>query len=153
MLQADRRFKVLLYVTREKIEQVNMPPSRTLSAASSVPKSLEQDPEKNLGEASRRPPIHRSRTLSSGKGSLSESDLASPVDEVISDIHNLSINYERPKAAELVEMALMDVPSDRRVCVMVCGPPSLSSPVRNTTAARVRPNGPRIELHCEQFGW
>jgi hypothetical protein len=143
----------MLYVTRETLEQVPFPPTRMSTPELEKSVSAVGDLEKEIGEASSRPQVWRSQTVASGKESNSEYDLASPIEGIESHIHNLSINYQRPKIAELVERAIVETPADRKVLVMACGPESLSTQVRETTACQIRGDGPSIELHCESFGW
>lgn len=152
-LQHDARFKVKLYVTRETIEEATNPLSRTSSPDMEKSISATGDPEKDAIGSPYRPSTWRSRTMSSGKESNSDYDLASPIEGVESDVHNVPVNYERPKVAELVDAAIADVAGDQRVLVMACGPQRLSEQVRETAARRISPGGPSIELHCEQFGW
>jgi len=59
----------------------------------------------------------------------------------------------RPDVATLIREAVRGVPRNQRVLVASCGPQSLMTIVRDTTATLVRGDGPAVELHCEQFGW
>lgn len=63
------------------------------------------------------------------------------------------ITAGRPDAATLIAEAVRSTPNGQRVLVAACGPQSLMTVVRDTTARLVRPDGPAVELHCEQFGW
>lgn len=59
----------------------------------------------------------------------------------------------RPDLGTLIREAVQSTPRNQRVLVASCGPQSLMTVVRNTTASLVRADGPAVELHCEQFGW
>jgi hypothetical protein len=64
-----------------------------------------------------------------------------------------SMTAGRPDVATLIREAVRGVPRNQRVLVASCGPQSLMTIVRDTTASLVRADGPAVELHCEQFGW
>lgn len=59
----------------------------------------------------------------------------------------------RPDVGTLIREAVEGTPRNQRVLVASCGPQSLMTVVRDTTASLVRADGPTVELHCEQFGW
>lgn len=59
----------------------------------------------------------------------------------------------RPDAATIIREAVAATPPNQRVLVAGCGPKSLMDAVRGATAALMRPGGPGVELHLEQFGW
>ncbi|QBZ62162.1 hypothetical protein PoMZ_11038 [Pyricularia oryzae] len=59
----------------------------------------------------------------------------------------------RPPAEVLIRSAVEATPADQRVLVVACGPDSLMRAARDTAASCIRPDGPGVELHCEQFGW
>ncbi|KAB5515238.1 ferric reductase NAD binding domain-containing protein [Coniochaeta sp. 2T2.1] len=59
----------------------------------------------------------------------------------------------RPDVATLIREVVQGTPRNQRVLVASCGPQSLMTVVRDTTATLVRADGPAVELHCEQFGW
>jgi hypothetical protein len=59
----------------------------------------------------------------------------------------------RPDTATLIREAVLSAKKGERVLVAACGPESLMTVVRDTTANLIRGDGPGVELHCEQFGW
>lgn len=59
----------------------------------------------------------------------------------------------RPDTAQLIRDAVMTAKAGERVLVAACGPDSLLTVVRDTTAKLIRGEGPGVELHCESFGW
>jgi hypothetical protein len=63
------------------------------------------------------------------------------------------IHAGRPDAASQIREAISSTPSNQRVLVAACGPEGLMRVVRDTTASLIRPEGPAVEMHCEQFGW
>jgi hypothetical protein len=71
--------------------------------------------------------------------------------------HRISLHHAvtrgRPDAATLIREAVDATPRHRRVLVAACGPAGMMRAVRDTAADCIRPDGPGVELHCEQFGW
>jgi ferredoxin-NADP reductase len=59
----------------------------------------------------------------------------------------------RPDVASLVEELIENLPSDKRVLVMGCGPRTLMSAVQDAAADCIVENRAGVELHLEQFGW
>lgn len=72
---------------------------------------------------------------------------------IIDGISGISITWKRPDVPAMIRGVVADSARDQSVLVMGCGPSSLMTQVRNTTAECIRPDGPTVELHCEQFGW
>ncbi|KAH8178119.1 ferric reductase NAD binding domain-containing protein [Sarocladium implicatum] len=152
-LQADSRFRVKLYVTREASQETTVSMPLASSSPLSIPDSPVSDPEKDGVTALTRPGAWRTRTLSSSREAASLSELASPLEDMDPEIHRVDIQFTRPKIVGLLDEALLGaVPSDR-VLVMACGPAGLTHQVRESTAKRIVDDGPSIELHCESFGW
>jgi hypothetical protein len=63
------------------------------------------------------------------------------------------VTHGRPDAAALIREAVSSTPAHERVLVAACGPSEMMKTVRDTAAKCIRPDGPGVELHCEQFGW
>ncbi|KAK3935907.1 putative ferric reductase transmembrane component [Diplogelasinospora grovesii] len=59
----------------------------------------------------------------------------------------------RPDVKSLIRRAVKETPPNQRILVAACGPESLMTVVRDTTAKLIRGDGPGVELHCESFGW
>ncbi|KAK1997797.1 ferric reductase like transmembrane component [Colletotrichum falcatum] len=98
------------------------------------------------------------RAVSSSEKSGFESDGQLPVSPLQKNgppvhINAIPINYGRADVAAIIRTTINDATPDQRVLVMGCGPDSLMTQVRNTTASCIRTSGPAVELHCEQFGW
>lgn len=90
------------------------------------------------------------KNLPLDSGGISSTEIAG----YCSDVHeSIEITYARPDIGVLIEETVNKMPVDKSVLVMGCGPEELMTIVRNTTAASIRPGGPLVELHCEQFGW
>lgn len=69
-----------------------------------------------------------------------------------SDLSTMT-NPGRPKISELVAEILEKSDVNDRIVVTTCGPDSLMQTTRRVVAGCIRPDGPSIELHCEQFGF
>ncbi|KAJ6789407.1 hypothetical protein PWT90_03637 [Aphanocladium album] len=63
------------------------------------------------------------------------------------------ITWKRPDVPAMIRGVVTESARHQSVLVMGCGPSSLMTQVRNTTAECIRTDGPTVELHCEQFGW
>ncbi|RDA94899.1 hypothetical protein CP533_4321 [Ophiocordyceps camponoti-saundersi (nom. inval.)] len=68
------------------------------------------------------------------------------------DVGGIAITFQRPDVAALIRDAIQDTPQDGRALVFGCGPDSLMTVVRNTTAASIRSSGPAVDLYIESFG-
>ncbi|KAF5023840.1 hypothetical protein F66182_4098 [Fusarium sp. NRRL 66182] len=140
-LRKDPRVSVKVYVTRASTAELviqEQPPSSTSSSSITF---IEPDPEK---EGLSRPTMARlSLDIEKHKDS-SPVEIPLPSDVVF--------RYGRPDVDALVREAIQNMPSDKRVLVMGCGPRTLMSTVRNTTADCIMDNR-GVELHLEQFGW
>ncbi|KAL0942184.1 ferric reductase transmembrane component 5 [Colletotrichum truncatum] len=157
---------VELYVTRspgsqtlsqDNATQVDRSRSGTFSSEASTP--FTTSPEKfDITHAPKQPPKVLTRSVSDPEKSGSESELATPVTpvqqvEMGPHIFGIPINYGRPDVSKIISKAIEETPSNQRVLIMGCGPESLMTQIRNTTALNIRTSGPAVELHCEQFGW
>ncbi|KAF9882381.1 ferric reductase transmembrane component 5 [Colletotrichum karsti] len=158
---------VQLYVTRNPGSQTSSQEnvtnvtersrSGTVSSEASGPftVSSEKHDEKH---APRLPSKVLTRTISDPEKSGNESELTTPTSpvqqvELGPSIHGIPINFGRPDVSKIITKAIEETPADQRVLVMGCGPETLMTQVRNTAAMHIRPSGPAVELHCEQFGW
>ena len=70
-----------------------------------------------------------------------------------SGIHDIPVTPGRPDVAVMIDEEMRKSSADQNVLVLGCGPDAMMAHVRNATASCIRPNGPAVELHCEQFGW
>ena len=152
-LQADSRFRVKLYVTREPVQETQASSQEALSTPTTEPPSPQEDPEKDGISELVRPQAWRTRTLSSSKETENFSELASPIEGVAPEVRRIDVQFTRPKIAGLLDEAFQGAVSSERVLVMACGPPGLRDQVRGSTAQRIQTAGPSVELHCESFGW
>ncbi|TIC91629.1 Ferric/cupric reductase transmembrane component 2 [Colletotrichum higginsianum] len=161
------RSSVLLYVTR-------VPDSSDSSLAPIVKKECSHS-EATSSEAStpitpatekfdvergipQQPTKVLTRVVSDPEKSGFESDTTatiSPLRQIGTPVHinSIPINYGRADVGEIIRRTINEATPDQRVLVMGCGPESLMTQVRNTTASCIRTSGPAVELHCEQFGW
>ncbi|PHH89912.1 hypothetical protein CDD83_4975 [Cordyceps sp. RAO-2017] len=158
-LRNDRRVSISLFVTRQA-----EPPTGPSSAA---PQPADGTSTRTTGADAEKGPVPSIRSqdsgLSMGSEKASPACRATPSTTAIevqpqpqrrpAHIHGIPIAYERPDVPALVRAALAQTPAHRRAVVLGCGPGALMKQVRNTTAASIRPEGPGVELHCEQFGW
>ncbi|KAJ3497316.1 hypothetical protein NLG97_g1999 [Lecanicillium saksenae] len=102
------------------------------------------------------PTIISSASSSSGdpeKGivAIQHSDLTSM--SRIDAYSGFPITWKRPDVPAMIQGVVAESARHQSVLVMGCGPSSLMTQVRNTTAECIRSDGPTVELHCEQFGW
>jgi hypothetical protein len=65
----------------------------------------------------------------------------------------LSVQSGRPDVANIIYSLVETSAKHDRIAVAACGPNSLMKVTRKTVARCIRPDGPSLELHCEQFGW
>ncbi|EFQ28336.1 ferric reductase like transmembrane component [Colletotrichum graminicola] len=155
---------VLLYVTRpissseSYVTTEDRSRSATISSQESSP--ITPDSEKFDVENStpRQPPKVVTRAISDSEKSGSESDSPLPGSPMQKNgapthINTIPINYGRADVSAIIRTTINDATPNQRVLVMGCGPESLMTQVRNTTASCIRTSGPAVELHCEQFGW
>ncbi|KAK2021010.1 ferric reductase like transmembrane component [Colletotrichum zoysiae] len=155
---------VLLYVTRSPgspgspVTTEDRFRSATISSEASSPTT--PDTEKFDVETGipRQPPKVVTRAISSSENSGFESDGKSPVSSLQKNgapahINTIPINYGRADISAIIRTTINDASPNQRVLVMGCGPDSLMTEIRNTTASCIRTSGPAVELHCEQFGW
>ncbi|KAH6604817.1 hypothetical protein Trco_006524 [Trichoderma cornu-damae] len=149
-LAKDARVELKLYITRSAESNVDevTPKSITTTASSEI------DLEKAVAAATLRPLGSTDPTASeeSISGEIASTQSPSHV-EAQSHAYEDFIEHGRPDVAALIQTAVDETPVDNRVLVLGCGPDGLMAQVRNTTAACIRPDGPGVELHCEQFGW
>ncbi|KAK1983493.1 ferric reductase like transmembrane component [Colletotrichum cereale] len=155
---------VLLYVTRSlgssdsRFTNEDRSGSVTISSEASspiTPATEKFDVENGILS---HPPKVVTRAVSDPEKSGFESDGPFPASPLQKDgapahINTIPINYGRADVAAIIRNAINDATPDQRVLVMGCGPDSLMTQVRNTTASCIRTSGPAVELHCEQFGW
>lgn len=89
------------------------------------------------------------------KSGVDSSTPSTPVQEheVAESIEGVPVLYSRPDVSAVIRGVVDTATPDQRVLVIGCGPDGLMAEVRNTTASLIRPAGPGLELHCEQFGW
>ncbi|KAF4979832.1 hypothetical protein FZEAL_4048 [Fusarium zealandicum] len=151
-LQGDRRVKVKVYVTRASAAEIGTQ-SPPLPSDSSLSGTLVgSHPEKEP-----LPQLTVTRlsldTEKEGFSSPVESPVSPSIESKSEPTSDIPIMYGRPDVAFLVCEAVQGVSADKRVLVMGCGPRTLISTVRNSTAGCIADNGPSVELHCEQFGW
>lgn len=163
-----------LHVTRSSLSALPMSPeppvlphplqqahsrASTMTTTSSEP-PLAANSEKDDAEDPARPPKIKTRGLAADpekEGAIIDSSVPStPVQqlhEVTSSIHGVPVLHSRPDVSRVIRDAVESTPKNQRVLVIGCGPDGLMAEVRNTTASLIRPSGPGVELHCEQFGW
>ncbi|KAF6819554.1 ferric reductase transmembrane component 5 [Colletotrichum sojae] len=155
---------VELYVTRpqghssqesSQADTTDRSRSGTVSSDASAPVTAASE---KFDAKIQQPPKVLTRSVSDPEKSGTDSELASPVSpvqqvELTPHIHGIPIRYGRPDVAKIIRQAIDETPADQRVLVMGCGPETLMTEVRNTTASCIRTSGPAVELHCEQFGW
>ena len=65
----------------------------------------------------------------------------------------LNTTYGRPDVSRLIKDVVAKAEDGERVVIAACGPPGLMRAVRSTAASSIQLKGPRVELHCEAFGW
>ncbi|KAJ0153250.1 Dimethlysulfonioproprionate lyase DddP [Fusarium oxysporum f. sp. albedinis] len=141
-LRRDHRVSTKIYVTRAS--ETEIVPWRQLSSrshASSSSTFIEPDPEKDV-----LPHVDTARL-----------SLDIEKNEALSPAINASMgdafHVGRPDVASLVEELIENLPSDKRVLVMGCGPRTLMSAVQDAAADCIVENRAGVELHLEQFGW
>ncbi|KAL5623150.1 hypothetical protein FOBRF1_002400 [Fusarium oxysporum] len=141
-LRRDHRVSTKIYVTRAS--ETEIVPWRQLSSrshASSSSTFIEPDPEKDV-----LPHVDTARL-----------SLDIEKNEALSPAINASMgdafHVGRPDVASLVEELTENLPSDKRVLVMGCGPRTLMSAVQDAAADCIVENRAGVELHLEQFGW
>ncbi|KAK1850894.1 ferric reductase transmembrane component 5 [Colletotrichum chrysophilum] len=158
---------IQLYVTRspgshgssqEDMVQTDRSRSGTISSDASTPFTPATEKFDEAAHAPRQPSKVLTRTVSDPEKSGNESDLTTPTSPIQqatvgSHINNIPIHYGRPDVSKIITKAIEEAPANQRVLVMGCGPATLMTQVRNTTASHIRTSGPAVELHCEQFGW
>lgn len=132
--------------------------SGTISSDASTPFTPATEKFDEAAHAPRQPSKVLTRTVSDPEKSGNESDLTTPTSPIQqstvgSHINNIPIHYGRPDVSKIITKAIEETPANQRVLVMGCGPATLMTQVRNTTASHIRTSGPAVELHCEQFGW
>ncbi|KAI3546150.1 ferric reductase like transmembrane component [Colletotrichum filicis] len=133
--------------------------SGTISSEASTPFTPSSEKFETTNGVPQQPPRINTRTVSDPEKSGFESDATSPSSPTIqqngalNSLGGIPVHYGRPDVAKIIQNAIDETPSGERVLVMGCGPESLMTQVRNTTARCIRTSGPAVELHCEQFGW
>ncbi|KAL7786264.1 ferric reductase NAD binding domain-containing protein [Trichoderma ceciliae] len=148
-LAKDPRVELQLYVTRsssEKMDSEIRPRSMPTTASS------ETDIEKAIVAET----IRSLKSPTASEESISdETDSTRKPSQLEAESHAYEsfIKRGKPDAAALIQTTIEETPVENRVLVLGCGPDSLMTQVRNTTAACIRSDGPGVELHCEQFGW
>ncbi|OHW94917.1 ferric reductase like transmembrane component [Colletotrichum incanum] len=155
---------VLLYVTRTTdsakgpITDEDRSRSGTISSEASTPITPATEKFDTENGIPQQPPKVITRVVSDPEKSGFESDVTFPVSPLQQNgypdhINSIPINYGRGDVAAIIRNNINDATPNQRVLVMGCGPDSLMTQVRNTTASCIRTSGPAVELHCEQFGW
>ena len=74
-----------------------------------------------------------------------------PENVTFSSPRRLSIKSGRPDIASIITEMLATADKHERLAVAACGPDSLMQVARQTVARLIKPEGPSLELHCEQF--
>jgi hypothetical protein len=64
-----------------------------------------------------------------------------------------SIQSGRPDIANIITSLIQTADKSDRIAVAACGPDTLMAVTRRTVAGCIKPDGPSVELHCEQFGF
>ena len=95
-------------------------------------------------------PRHATLRQDPEKDAIMSDSEQSTVPSIITD---LPLVYGRPDTENLIREAVQSVAKNQRVLIATCGPAGLIEVVRDTAASCIRPDGPAVELHCEQFGW
>ncbi|KAF7540943.1 hypothetical protein G7Z17_g12064 [Cylindrodendrum hubeiense] len=152
ILKSDPRVSIHIYVTRPSTSEILSKNTPSTSDSFSRSTSTTSDPEK-APVARLIIPLPMPTTDDEKKGF--SSPIESPVSplDAADPIDDFSIVYRRPDITTLIKAGIEGVPSNQRVLVMSCGPQTLTTTVRNATADCVQPDGPGVELHCEQFRW
>ncbi|KAF4625786.1 hypothetical protein G7Y89_g12377 [Cudoniella acicularis] len=65
----------------------------------------------------------------------------------------LPIKTGRPDVAGIIKGVVDGANGGDRIAVAACGPDEMMRVVRRTAASNMKPDGPALELFCEQFGW
>ncbi|KAM0078830.1 hypothetical protein ACKRZS_008695 [Fusarium odoratissimum] len=141
-LRRDHRVSTKIYVTRAS--ETEIVPWRQLSSrshASSSSTFIEPDPEKDV-----LPHVDTARLSLD----IEKNEALSPAINASMDD---AFHVGRPDVASLVEELTENLPSDKRVLVMGCGPRTLMSAVQDAAADCIVENRAGVELHLEQFGW
>jgi hypothetical protein len=66
---------------------------------------------------------------------------------------SLSIQSGRPNISNVITSFVEAADKSDRIAVTACGPDNMMSVTRRTVAGCIKPEGPSLELHCEQFGF
>jgi hypothetical protein len=170
-LRSANNTSIYLHVTRPVTTTITLSPTgapqlsnailRTTRSGASLATSMSSEPispssEKGDTDLPSQPPKVRTKGLSedpekSGLGS----EPVSPVQEqeLGNSVQGVPILHSKPDISALIRAEIASTPSDQRVLVMGCGPERLMTEVRDITAKCIKPKGPGLELHCEQFGW
>lgn len=116
------------------------------------PKAQSYSPPIALGD-SEKAPISAS-SLATSSSNSAEFDVEKhpeKIDNIAS--RKLSIVAGRPSISNLITSLAESADSNDRIAVAACGPESMMSVTRKTVAKCISPNGPSMELFCEQFGF
>ncbi|KAL6878536.1 ferric reductase NAD binding domain-containing protein [Trichoderma novae-zelandiae] len=158
-LAKDDRVDLQLYVTRSSEKKAD---DETSSESVPATPPSEVDVEKAVPAVTAQP---LASPLSSSSSSSSSSSTSESIADETDSTHNTGavetqphayssfIRRGKPEMPSLIRTMIDGTPVEERVLVLGCGPDGLMTQVRNTTAACIRPDGPGVELHCEQFGW
>lgn len=146
-LRADSRVTVRIFATREA--GVELGPAET-AGGKSISHCVSSDSEGSIS-----PPT----PVASCPSSLVSTDTEKAAMCILGrqndplSIHDIPVTPGRPDVAVMVDEEMRKSSADQNVLVLGCGPDAMMAQVRNATASCIRPNGPAVELHCEQFGW
>lgn len=93
--------------------------------------------------------IEKAPTITTSATLTESTDLGTPWDST----STLNTTYGRPDVNNLIRDVVSKAQNGDRIIVAACGPPGMMGAVRSTTASVIRTTGPKVELHCEAFGW
>jgi hypothetical protein len=170
IIHTSTKAKVILHVTRELREESPRLHLRHVHSMSSSDGGLSPINEKPVVRFSTPPQSPRPEDPEKAAGN---SDIFAPLGDDSSDdgevyahgcyggcgahavccLHDIEIRTGRPNVPSIIREAIANTPRKERVLVMGCGPKMLMREIRDTTASCIRPRGPCVELHTEQFGW
>jgi hypothetical protein len=139
---------------REKVEGRTSPSLPPITQQRTLSTDIEREMDKRVQDATAAAVSATAGTRTSvivanpvpTEGTITDSDSERPRRQ-----HRMTAG--RPDVAQLIREAVEPTPRHQRVLVAACGPQSLMTIVRDTTARLVKADGPAVELHCEQFGW
>lgn len=91
-------------------------------------------------------------------GSAKEGDVEKHVAGVtstgsLSSITSMDVRLGRPDVVKIIDDAVAQADPKDRIAVAVCGPEGLMKVARQTVARNIKPEGPSLELQCEEYSW